>query len=198
MPTNPFTAPVTLQERAVLPNVVGVLLRLVMVGLAIFVVVSAARAVGSNSLASPLDLTLSADSVDSAFPADATISEATALVDVEIGLGYRVAWWLVTDALAVVGLAFLELLRRIMVDIHDPFTERNVSRLNAMVALALGGACLEAVRPVVAIAIQDNAGFEGFEATWGFGGIVFALGLAALLEVWRQGVALRTEAELTI
>ncbi len=169
-----------------------------MAAAAIYLVGSLFVAITSDSLASPLQLQLNADEITSRFPSGATITEAQASVDVEAGLGLRLAWWAVTDALALVGLAFLELLRRILAKHSEPFTAANASRLGWMIKLAIVFACVDATRPIVSLLIQDKAGFDGFEATWDLRSLAVALILTALLEVWRRGVALRAEAELTI
>lgn len=164
----------------------------------IYFVGSLAAAITSDSLASPLNLGLSNDAISSPYPDSASIAEATAAVDVKTSIGYRLAWWSVTDALALGGIGFLELLRRILAKGTDPFTSENASRLRWMVVLAMGLASVSLLQPIVSIAIQDNAGFDGFEATWDLRGLAVALVLAALLEIWRHGVALRADADLTI
>lgn len=199
MTFTPLTRRATTGERKNLSRFLQALIVATMIVLTIFLVMSLTHVITSDSLASPLELTLPAESIDSPYPDSASISEATALVDVEAGFGVRLAWWAVTDAMAILGIAFLELLRRLLAAIDDPFTENNASRLNTMVGLAIAAAVVVAIRPVVAILVQDTSGFDGFEATFGFGGnLLLALGIAALLEVWRQGVTLRTEAELTV
>ncbi len=164
----------------------------------IYFVGSLAAAITSDSLASPLSLELPTDSISSPYPDDATITEATATVDVKTSIGYRLAWWAVTDALALVGIGFLELLRRILAKGTDPFTSQNASRLRWMMYIAVAFASISALQPIVSFPIQDKAGFDGLEATWDLSGLGLALVLAALLEVWRHGVALRADAELTI
>ena len=85
-----------------------------------------------------------------------------------------------------------------MLSTIDKEFEQNASRLRSMVVLTMVFASVGLIRPLVAIAIQDNAGFEGLEALWDFQALGLALVLAALLEVWRHGVALRTDLDLTI
>ena len=178
------------------------LLRLIviaaMIGASVYLIGSVAAVVTSDSLASPLDLELPLESITNPYPDDATITDAIASVDVEANIGYRLAWWAVTDALAIIGVGFLELLRRLLTRGGDLFTDQNALRLRWMVVLAIAFASVSLLRPVVAIAIQDNAGFDMLEATWDFRSLGFALVLAALLEVWRHGVTMRTDLDLTI
>lgn len=171
---------------------------LAMAGAAILLAFSIFRVVTSDSLVSPLDLEIPTESISAPYPASATIVDASAGVVVDAGFGYRLAWWFVTDALAVVVIGFLELLRRILANPGDPFTDQNATRLRRMSILALVFACVSLIRPIVSVAIQDNAGFDGFEATWDFSGLFVFLALTALLEVWRHGVALQSDHELTI
>lgn len=180
---------------------IGLLRIVVMMAMAaasVFFVASLVAAVGGDSLASPLELGLRPDAITSPFPESATITEANAKVDVEAALGSRLAWWTVTDALALVGVAFLELLRRILAKGTDPFVEANAARLRWMAVLTLVFAFVGMFRGVVALAIEDAAGFTDLEATWDLRALGLGLVLIALLEVWRHGINLRNEQELTI
>jgi hypothetical protein len=88
---------------------------------------------------------------------------------------------------------------RIVGDATDPFTERNVRRLRLLAGLALGHLTVAIAAGPVEIAMQDALGFETLDTELEFGVPVFlALMLVAVAEVWRRGVALRTEQELTI
>ena len=152
----------------------------------------------SDKLASPLELGLPNSVVDADFPSGATITEVNALVDVETSLAYRLVWWLVTDGMAILAIPFLVILRRMLAKGSEPFTPENASRLQWLAGLAVAFACVDVLRPVVSMAIQNAKGFDGFGVSWDVGSLFAALLLAALLEVWRHGVAIRTEQELTI
>ncbi len=164
----------------------------------VMAVVTFAKVLTSDRLVAPLELGVAPDAIDPGFPAGASIIEATAHVDVEAGFAYRLLWWLVTDARAIWAVAFLEILRRMLAKGAEPFTEENEARLRWLIGLSLAFASIDSLRPVASVAIQDASGFEGFEASWGFGSLFAALLLSALLEVWRHGVALRSEQDFTI
>lgn len=146
-----------------------------------------------------LELNVAPTDIDAGYPAGASIVEATAYVDVEAGLGYRLLWWLVSGGgLAFLAIPFLEILRRMLAKGAEPFTAANERRLRWLIGLSLAFASSDLLRPIASIAIQDATGFDGFEASWDFTSLFVALLLSALLEVWRHGVALRSEQELTI
>lgn len=161
-------------------------------------VISLVEVFSTSSLVTPLSVDIGPSEIDADLPPTATVSEASAAVDVTIGLGYRMLWWLVTDALAIAGVAFLELFRRLLGTVSDPFTEANAGRLKAMAGLTLVFATVGLVRGVVAIAIQDAAGFDSLGTSFGLGSLALGLVLIALLEFWRRGIELRADAELTV
>ncbi len=152
----------------------------------------------SDTLVAPLELSVAPTDIGAGYPAGASIVEASAYVDVEAGLGLRLLWWLVTGALALRAIPFLEILRRMLAKGAEPFTAENERRLRWLIGLSLAFAFVDSLRPVVSIAIQQATGFDGFDASWEFSSLFVALILAALLEVWRHGVSLRSEQELTI
>lgn len=175
--------------------------QLVTVFLAIVVVMAVATTVDvftSESLVSPLELEVSPADIDPDYPANASIVEANAYVNVDASLGYRLLWWLVTDALALLAIPFLEILRRMLAKGAEPFTADNERRLRWLIGLSLAFASTDFLRPIVSIVIQDATGFDGFDANWSFSSLFVALLLAALLEIWRHGVTLRSDQELTI
>ncbi len=151
-----------------------------------------------DRLVAPLELPIAPADIDPGYPAGASIVEAGAYVDVEAGFGYRLLWWLVTNALAFLAIPFLEILRRMLAKGAEPFTSENERRLRWLIWLSIAFACIDALRPVASMVIQDATGFEGLEASWDFTSLFVAVLLAALLEVWRHGVSLRSEQELTI
>lgn len=167
-----------------------------MVGAAVYLAASLVTALTSDSLASPLELRIPPDSIT--VPEEATVIDASAQVNVRTGLGYRLGWWAVTDGLAVSGIGFLELLRRILAKGTDPFSDTNVSRLRGMAILAVSFAGVSLIRPLVSFAIQDNAGLNELGASWDLSSLTLALVLVALLEIWRHGAELRSERDLTI
>ena len=169
--------------------------------LAVVVVLAIAQTVEvftSDTLVAPLELSVAPTDIDPGYPAGASIVEASAYVDVEAGLGHRLLWWLVTDALALLAIPFLVILRRMLAKGAEPFTAENERRLRWLIGLSLAFAVTDSLRPVVSIAIQQATGFDGFGASLEFSSLFVALVLGALLEVWRHGVSLRSEQELTI
>ena len=168
------------------------------IGMAVWFMASFVSVFTSDALVAPLELSLGADEVSSKFPTGASAAEATALVDVETGLGYRLMWWLVTDARSLLGLAFAAVMYKMLANDTQPFTEANAKRLKTLIGLSLGFACTDFLRPIVSVAIQDSAGFDGFEVSWDFTSIYLAVLLSGLLQIWQRGVSLQSEQELTI
>lgn len=66
--------------------------------------------------------------------------------------------------MAIAGIAFLELLRRVQTRGTSPFSEPNVARLRWMTGLALFFAFVSTIQPLVPLTIQDNAGFDNLVA----------------------------------
>lgn len=152
----------------------------------------------SDALVAPLELSLGAEEISSKFPTGASADEATALVDVETGLGYRLMWWLVTDARSLLGLAFAAVMYKMLGNDTQPFTEANAKRLKILIGLSLAFACTDFLRPIASVAIQDSAGFDGFEVSWDFTSIYVAVLLSGLLQIWQRGVTLQADQELII
>ncbi|MGB7235073.1 MAG: hypothetical protein WBD41_03735, partial [Rhodococcus sp. (in: high G+C Gram-positive bacteria)] len=89
----------------------------------------------STTLVAPLEISVAPEAIDSSFPAEATIIESDAFVDLEASLGYRLLWWLVTDALAILAIPFLVIVRSMLATGAEPFTEQNASRLRWLISL---------------------------------------------------------------
>lgn len=152
----------------------------------------------SDTLVSPLEWSVQPDDIVAALPDGASITEADALVDVEAKFGQRFFWWLVTDMLGVVFFAFLFLIHRILAKGTEPFTEQNAKRLRWLLFLSLFGAGISIARPFVSMSLQESFGFETRYFFMDFTDLLFVLIIAALLEVWRHGIDLRNEQELTV
>lgn len=152
----------------------------------------------SSTLVAPLEVSIAPETIDSGFPTEATIIDADAFVDLETSLGYRLLWWLVTDALAILAIPFLIILRSMLTTGAEPFTEQNASRLRWLVMLAVGFAAIDFLRPVVSIIIQGESGFDDLSAPVDITSLLVTMLLAGLLELWRHGIRLRVDQELTI
>lgn len=169
-----------------------------MIGSAVWFAVSLVMVITSDSLVAPLELGLSSGAIDFGYAEGASVAAGVLHIDLEAGWGYRVAWWLVTDAIAILGIAFLEIVRRMLAKGAEPFTEVNASRLRNLIGLSIAFACTDVLRPLLSMVIQDRFGFEGFEGAWDLTSLFAALLLAGLLQVWRHGITLRADQEFTI
>jgi len=179
-------------------RVLRILVTALMVLVAIFTVDTVIALFTSDTLLAPLEFSIPPDQVSSSLPEGAAIFEADALLEIEAGFSHRVLWWSVTDVFALFLLAFLFQLRRILDHRSEPFTEENAKRLRSLVILTLVGAIVVLVRPFVSTYLQTSFGFETITATWDFTALAFPLLIGALLEVWRHGISLKTDQELTV
>lgn len=134
----------------------------------------------------------------STMPSGVHVTSAVAQVDVVIGLVHRLVWWVVNDATALLGVAFLDQLRRILATGDDPFVEENARRLSVMARVAVAFAAVSMVRGFYAVVIQTTAEFDEPGGSFSFGSLALAFVLFQLIGFWRRGIALRTESELTI
>jgi len=108
-------------------------------------------------------------------------------------------WWIVTDLVVVVAMPFLFLLRRVIAKGTEPFTAENASRLRWMAVFALIAGVISILRPIVSTILQGDFGFEGFSGTFiDPSDLVLALGIGGLLEIWRHGITLKADQELTV
>lgn len=132
-------------------------------------------------------------------PAGASIFEANFLVDVEAGFGYRALWGAVTILPMVPLIAFLLLFRRVIAKGSEPFTPENAARLRWMAIIALGFGVFGVLRPLVVLALQNALGFDEFRPPWpDFTDLLVALFIGGLLEIWRHGIVLKAEQDLTV
>lgn len=164
---------------------------------AIYLVWSTVALFSGDTLFSPLELTLAPSDVLIDLPEGASVYDAQALVEVEADFGQRLVWWLVTDAIVIFALVWLCLAWRILAR-NELFTEANASRLRIMIIVTLILAGISLFRPAASIYLQGELGLSAVGGIWDFTDLFIALGLAGLLEVWRHGIALKTEQELTI
>jgi hypothetical protein len=108
-------------------------------------------------------------------------------------------WWLVTDLIVVIAMPFLFLLRSVIAKGTEPFTAKNASRLRWMAGIALIAGLISVVRPIVSTVLQGDFGFDGFSASFvDPSDLIMAIGIGGLLEIWRHGITLKTEQELTV
>ena len=163
-------------------------------------------AVGSSLVAvltgdryvTPLEIDLDPGSVSADLPQDATALSVTALVDAPAGLAQRLGWWAVTDGLGLLGLAALELVRRLARSHQHPFTPANVGRLRALAAVMMlyfAGTVLQAA---VAVGLELAEGYDNGAGDANLWPVAVAVLILTLTEVWDRGAALQADAELTI
>ena len=182
----------------VLPTLGGLLL--IGVGLVGIGVVWSLIDVLASSTLSGLPIGLSTTQLAGTMADGSTVTEAKALVTVTAGLGYRTVWWLTGPASGVLALFGLVSLRRVVATAQagDPFIVGNVSRIRTVALLTIAYFLLTIAHSFVAIAIQTDLDLETVTATLSFTPIVLAVILFALAEVWRRGVELREEQQLTV
>ena len=143
---------------------------------------------------------LADSAVRAALPDDVTLQDARALVEAEVGPGWRLLWWGVGAAMGAVVIAGAEVLREVVASARagDPFVAANVRRLRIVGGLAIAHALLSGARMGVDVLLQDHLGTE--RAVTGNGGyqVALAVVLFAVAEIWQRGVFLRDEQELTV
>jgi Protein of unknown function (DUF2975) len=173
---------------------------LLVIGLTgLVVLLNGIQAVADDRI-SEVTVGLADDAVRAALPDDVTLQDARALVEAEVGTGWRLLWWGVGAAMGAVVIAGAEQLRAIVASARagDPFVTANVRRLRIAGTLALIHSLLSGARIGVDLLLQDHLGTE--RAVTGNGGyqVALAVVLFAVAEIWQRGVFLRDEQELTV
>lgn len=188
----------TTTKRSLLPALDAVLLVAMLLG---------ALAAGLSLLDAVLDdkvtdltVGLPADAVSDALPSSISVEDPRVTADAEVGLGYRLGWWVVGPGASILIVVGASTLRDVVATARegDPFVAENVRRIRLVAGLTLAHGVLALLRVPVALAIQDELGVE--EATASASGmqIASAIVLLALAEIWQRGVDLRDDQELTV
>jgi hypothetical protein len=147
-----------------------------------------------------LTIGLPAEAVTEALPDDVSLDESQAVVHASVGVGYRIAWWLVGPGTSLLVVAGAWVLRDVVASARkgDPFVAANVRRLRLVAGITLAYGVLALLRVPVALMIQDELGVEDSTANASALPIAAAIVLFALAEIWQRGVDLRDEQELTV
>lgn len=164
-----------------------------------FIVATGWNAVTGDTLPEPVPVSLDAADYTGELPEDVRIDTLDARLTAEVGMGWRIVWGLVSIVPAVLAIAGLWTMFRLLDDRHDPFTMTNVRRLRTLAWLATGFLAVGAVRGPIEAELQHSLGLDVIDVEFAFGlPLVIAMLAWAFSEVWRRGVELRTEQELTI
>lgn len=183
-----FTAAAVFRAMAVIGMVVA----------GVFIVVTGWEALTGDSLPEPVPVSLDAADYAGALPENVRIDTLDARLTAEVGPGWRIIWGLVSIAPAALAIVALWIVFRVFGDTNDPFTEANVRRFRSLAWVATCFLAVGAVRGPIEMELQHSLGIEVIDADLGFGGLYAAIIAWALADIWRRGVALRTEQELTI
>ena len=165
----------------------------------VFIVVTGWSAVTGDTLPEPVPVALDGADYTGALPDGVRIDTLDARLTAEVGAGWRIVWALVSIVPAALAIAGLWTMFRLLDDRHDPFTMTNVRRLRRLAWLATGFLAVGAVRGPIEAELQRSLGLDVIDVEFAFGiPLVIAMLAWAFSEVWRRGVELRTEQELTI
>lgn len=170
-----------------------------MVFAAAFIVVTGWNTVTGETLPEPVPVSLDGADYAGDLPDGVRIDTLDARLTAEVGPGWRIVWGLVSIVPAVLAIAGLWTMFRLLDDRHDPFTMKNVRRLRSLAWLATGFLAVGAVRGPIEAELQHALGLDVIDVEFSFGlPLVIAMLAWAFSEVWRRGVQLRAEQELTI
>lgn len=174
---------------------------LLVIGLTGLVVLLDGIQVVADGHISELTVGVAEADVRDALPGDVRLqADARAIVDADVGPGWRLAWWGLGATMGAVVIAGAEQLRAVVASARtgDPFVAANVRRLRIVGALAIAHALLSGARMGLDVALQDHLGTE--RVIVGSGGYQTALAIVlfAVAEIWERGVRLRDEQELTV
>lgn len=187
------------QDSELISQMLRGVIALAIAAASVFVVVSLVQAVRDDTLPSAVGVDLDLDTFTGELPPTADLVTVRGTVELEAGTGWRVTWWAFTAAPALLAVAGLLIMFRIVGSRDDPFTSVNVRRFSWLAGIALAYLAVEIVRSPVEIAMKDSLGLDRLDTSIDFGLPAFlSLTFLALASIWRRGVALRTEQELTI
>jgi hypothetical protein len=164
-----------------------------------FIVHTAWEVFAGTELSDPVPVWFEADEVAIDLPVEVEIVEVEAQLTGPAGLGWRAVWGLANVIPAGLAIAALWILYRVLGDADDPFTIANVRRFQALAWIATGFLAVSAVRGPIELQLQDSLGLDVLDAELAFTPpLVIAILAWAFADIWRRGVALRAEQELTI
>jgi hypothetical protein len=173
---------------------------LLVIGLTgLVVLLNGIQAVADDEI-SEVTVGLADDAARAALPDGVAVQDARALVEAEVGAGWRLLWWGVGAAMGAVVVAGAEQLRAVVASARadDPFVAANVRRLRIAGALAIAHSLLSGARMGVDVLLQDHLGAERSVQGSGAYQAAIAVVLFAVAEIWQRGVHLRDEQELTV
>ncbi len=157
-------------------------------------------AVAGDSVVASLPILLGPEQLSAQMPQAASVVDGWVEAEVEIttGIVERLVWWVVRDGTAGLWLVGLELVRRLLRTVDAPFDEANIARLRGLSAVAVLILVVEFLRSSLQALIMVRHGFAGVATSYSFNGLVAVLLLGVLMQVWRRGIELRLDRELTI
>ncbi len=164
-----------------------------------FIVHTAWEVFAGTELSDPVPVTFEADEIGIDLPAGVEIVEVEAQLTGPAAFGWRAVWGLANVIPAGLAIAAFWVLYRVLGDADDPFTAANVRRFQALAWIATGFLAVSAVRGPIEIQLQDTLGLDVLDAELAFTPpLVIAILAWAFADIWRRGVKLRTEQDLTI
>jgi hypothetical protein len=157
------------------------------------------KVIGGDALPEPVVVTLAASDVGAGVPEGVDIVDLKASLIADVDLGWRVAWGLMSLLPALIVGGALWIVFRLLRDERDPFTMVNVKRLQILAGLAAAYLAVMGVRGLIEMELEFSLGLDAPDTEFAFVVPLFlALLCGALAEVFRRGVAMREEQELTI
>ncbi len=164
-----------------------------------FIVHTAWEVFAGTELSDPVPVSFEADEIGIELPAGVEIVEVDAQLTGPAALGWRAVWGLANVIPAGLAIAAFWVLYRVLGDADDPFTTANVRRFQALAWIATGFLAVSAVRGPIEMELQHSLGLDVLDAELAFTPpLVISILAWAFADIWRRGVALRNEQELTI
>lgn len=157
------------------------------------------KVIGGDALPEPVVVTLDASDLGTEFPEGVGIVDLQARLVADASVGWRVVWGLMSLLPALIVGGALWIMFRLLRDERDPFTMINVKRLQMLAGLATAYLAVMGVRAPIEMELEHSIGLDAPDFEFAFVVPLFlALLCRALAEVFRRGVAMRDEQELTI
>jgi hypothetical protein len=157
------------------------------------------KVIGGDALPEPVVVTLDGSDLGAELPEGVEIVDLQARLVADANLGWRVVWGLMSLLPALIVGGALWIMFRLLRDERDPFTMVNVKRLQILAGLAIAYLAVMGVRAPIEMELERSLGLDAPDAEFAFVVPLFlALMCGALAEVFRRGVAMSEEQELTI